>query len=365
MQILEFKPKDHFLKVLIYGPSGAGKTTLASTAPDVLFLSAEHWLLSIREKKPKYIPINSLEDIREAYAYLSKWEHNYKTVVIDSITEINDLIKLWIEKKLNRQMGIPERTELAKIVENLLRGFVNLNMHVIFLAHELIEYDDKGKIIRIVPSLNWKLATKIAAFMDTVAYINVDWHGIHKITVTPQSNLITKDRTKFITNDMQDLSEWIKKLEALEVWEEAIILDQKIDVPDDVPQVGSEPTTPKAPANNASELDRAPTPDEIQRHLVKTLRDKFQKKIGVKAGSVMADRLKNIYNTDKSMNLSIDQLNDMHQTVDNKTAEEIQDLILNHDSRDKSQPVTPAKTTDVKPSATGALNDIVDDISGW
>ena len=132
-----------------------------------------------------------------------------------------------------------------------------------------------------------------------------------------------------------------------------------------MPQVGSDPTPTKTPVNNVSEMDRAPTPDEIQRHLVKTLRDKFQKKIGVKAGSVMADRLKYIYNTDKSMNLSIDQLNDMHNTVDNKTAEEIQDLILNHDSREKSQPVTPAKTAEVRTSsATGALNDIVDDISG-
>lgn len=53
--------------------------------------------------------------------------------------------------------------------------------------------------------------------MDTVAYMTVDQHGSRKITVTSQANLITKDRTKFITNDMQDLTEWIKRLEALEI----------------------------------------------------------------------------------------------------------------------------------------------------
>lgn len=359
MQILEFVPKDHFLKVLIYGPSWAGKTTLASTAPDVLRLSAEHWLLSIREKKPKYIKIDTLEDIREAWAYLNKWDHKYKTVVIDSITEINDLIKLNIEKKLNRQMGIPERTELAKIVEWLLRGFVNLNMHVVFLAHELIEYDDKGKVIRIVPSLNWKLATKIAAFMDTVAYMNVDQHGSRKITVTSQSNLITKDRTKFITNDMQDLSERIKRLEALEVWEEAVILDEKVDVPDEVPQVTGTPTAPTTPSV-PSWVDTKPTEAELQRHLVKTLRDKFSKKMWTKAGTVMADWLKNMYWVDKSMALNIDQLNEMHQIVDTKTEKEIEDYVLNHDAR--KAPQEQEKKPVAKSDNTG-INNIANDIS--
>lgn len=141
-------------------------------------------------------------------------------------------------------------------------------------------------------------------------------------------------------------------------------MDEKVDVPDEVPQVTGVPTAPVTPPKPTPDLDKAPTPDEIQRHLVKTLRDKFQKKIGAKAGTVMAYWLKNIYNTDKSMNLSIDQLNEMHQITDSKTAEEIEQLILNHDSRDKSQPATPAKTAEVKPSSNSAINNIANDISG-
>lgn len=87
--------------------------------------------------------------------------------MIDSITEINDIIKAGLEAKRGRALQIQDWGEIAKTIENILRTFRALDMHVIFIAQETVERDDQ-KIIRYVPSLNGKTATKIAYFMDIV-----------------------------------------------------------------------------------------------------------------------------------------------------------------------------------------------------
>lgn len=82
--------KSHGIKVLVHGRAGAGKTTLASTAPDPIILSAEAGLLSLADTEIPTILITTFTELEEAYNFIVQSEHakQFKTICLDSITEI-------------------------------------------------------------------------------------------------------------------------------------------------------------------------------------------------------------------------------------------------------------------------------------
>ena len=83
------------IKVLIYGPAGAGKTVFCTTAPDdekTLIISAEGGLLSIQDNALVDIcVVTSIDDVYEIFNHL-KGEHPYQWVCLDSISEIAEVV---------------------------------------------------------------------------------------------------------------------------------------------------------------------------------------------------------------------------------------------------------------------------------
>lgn len=224
MQIKQYSPKDQTIKCLIYGSSGSGKTTFAASAPNPIFASSEKWLMSIRKYAPAYTEINSLWDLKELLKFLREEKHDFKTVIIDSITEINDIIKNAIEKKSGRGMQLQDWWTLWKEIKSILRDFRDLPMHVIFIAQETIDKDE-DKISKILPSLNGKSATDIAYYMDVVWYVYIDkkdW--LRKINTSPNSYYLSKDRTNVIQWwENQNFSEWVKMVQ-----EDVVITEEKV-----------------------------------------------------------------------------------------------------------------------------------------
>src|SRR5660397_278628 len=93
-----------YAKVVVYGPPGAGKTTFGATFPDALILSAESGLLSIRDKDIDTWTIDKWEDLEEAFGFLRRGEHEYKTAVSYTHlraheTKANLVCRLLLEKK--------------------------------------------------------------------------------------------------------------------------------------------------------------------------------------------------------------------------------------------------------------------------
>lgn len=124
-------------------------------------------MLSIAGKNPAFVEIRSLKDLQDLLDYLKTQKHEFETVIIDSITEINDIIKIDIEKRTGRSMQLQDWGELSKKIRGVLRGFRDLPMHTLFIAQESVDKDE-DKVTKIVPSLNGKAATEIAYFMDIV-----------------------------------------------------------------------------------------------------------------------------------------------------------------------------------------------------
>ncbi len=271
--IKKFSPKTHKIKAVIYGGSGSWKTSFWGSAPKPIFASAEGWLLSIQHLGPEYVDIKSIEDLASLLTYLKTQKHDYQTIVIDSITEISEIIKADIQRRSGKQMEQRDWGVLSKKIRDILVGFRNLDMHVLFIAQEKYEKDE-STIIKIFPSLNGKSADEIAYFMDIVGYLNIDPStNERKILTMTNQKYVTKDRTRMIGNDTTcDFSAWVEAVKGLEVVkEDQVVYDENLEnnweietnevikknpTPSTSTVAKTAPQARKAPENDASEAQR-------------------------------------------------------------------------------------------------------------
>lgn len=137
---------DAFVTALFYGRSGTGKTTLASTFPKKLLL------LDFRDKGTdsiKDVPnidvisIVNWEDIESLYWALKKGDHKYKTVVLDTISGMQDLAikEVKRENKVDEEDALSRRNwgEVSGMMGQWLMNVRDLPLHIVFLAPDRIK----------------------------------------------------------------------------------------------------------------------------------------------------------------------------------------------------------------------------------
>ena len=225
MKIKKYTPTTHKIKSLIYGKSWTWKTTFGATAKNVLFASAENGLLSVWDKNVSYVDIKTKKDFKDLQAYLKKGWHGFETLVIDSITEIADIIKNSIEESTWKKMQMQDWGTLKKELEDIIMNVKNLDMNVIIIAQEDTKFDDT-KVHQIWPAVLWSASVKLTYTMDIVGYIGIDKDWERKIITSPNERLFTKDRTWKIWNDTPvDFEEWIKKVKDIKIKEQEEVIE--------------------------------------------------------------------------------------------------------------------------------------------
>ena len=206
--IVNSEELDKHVKMLLYGASGVGKTVFGSTAPDVLFLDAEAGMLSVREKNLDRIKVIDFADVYKAFDFLKLGEHKYKTVVIDSLTEIQRKSMDSILKKTNRDKPqIQDWGSNIEQIRKMVRYFRDLPMNVIVIGlDQQIEQDDMTGTTKRAPALQGRsLPQEVMGYYDIVGYmfaqerVKQDNSGekeiVRAIRVQPSQNVYAKDRS--------------------------------------------------------------------------------------------------------------------------------------------------------------------------
>lgn len=224
IQIKKFKPEDHKIKALIYGKSWSGKTTLASTAPNPLFICSENWLLSIADKWVDYVEVKNLKDLKEVKKVLNEWVE-YDSIVFDSLTEIANAIKEDLTDNNKKSMDMRKRWEYANEMMQTIRDIVRTNYNIISIVHDKKIVDEEGNLALIDISIQWSAKDEIPRYFDVIAYTFVDKDWTMRATANPSDKLITKDRTNTLPGDLPlDITERQKSYKKwVKVWKTKVV----------------------------------------------------------------------------------------------------------------------------------------------
>jgi phage nucleotide-binding protein len=163
------------VKLLVYGQAGAGKTSLIRTLPNPIVLSAEGGLLSIQDADLPFIEVNSMDDLNEAYEWLTSSEEaaQFESVALDSISEVAEVV-LQYELKRNKD-GRAAYGELNSTMQELIRSFRDLpGKHVYFSAKLEKSQDEMGRML-YNPGMPGKSLTQgLPYFFDEVLALRVE-----------------------------------------------------------------------------------------------------------------------------------------------------------------------------------------------
>ena len=196
------KGKDVRLNILIYGLTDVGKTTLLGSAQrcratsPTLLLDVEGGTQSLAGDAIEIFRPQSFSDIQEVYDFLRYDNKTYKSVGIDSITEIQRKLSMGeIIGTLTEDAGYdnlaehvpPNRYDWLQSGEQMrrfIRAFRELaylsdkkrRIHVIFGALE--KYDDNRRIV--CPSLPGLLGLEVGASVDIMGRLSIEEVNVSK-----------------------------------------------------------------------------------------------------------------------------------------------------------------------------------------
>lgn len=181
---------DRALTILMHGLSGAGKTTLACTAPKpLLLLDVEMASRFVRGRKIKWNPltdappvadgswdvcvvtVNEFQKAQKAYEYLKSGNHPFKSVVVDSISELQS--KAVEQIKGRQQFQTQDWGKLLSVMSFFCKDLRDLagtdeKIEAIIITATSRDYDG---IIK--PYLQGQIASQAPYWFDITGYLYV------------------------------------------------------------------------------------------------------------------------------------------------------------------------------------------------
>lgn len=227
------------LNILIHADSGHGKSWLAATAPGpILYIDVEGRSDYIRGNKVKWDPkkdipaesdnadIITVVDLQKYQAmelvmqWLSSGKHPFKSVVIDSITELQ-------ERMMDSLVGaeLPQQEHWGALLREMKRLIIRLKdlrrhpknpILALVLVTGTQEKNNKQRAL-----LQGQLATKIAYLVDVIGYLVrsvTDGTEIRKLYIKPYGPYEAKDNTDILSRhygaviDDPNISEMVRVL---------------------------------------------------------------------------------------------------------------------------------------------------------
>lgn len=264
---------DEWIKNLIYADPGGGKTHLLGTAADhpetrpVLIFDVDGGLKTLKKfENKKYIErivCRSMDDVKKNYDELfysidADGNLPYKTVGIDSLSELTDLDMRFIMKaayntnpdKVNIDVPSPREWGIARAhVRNVVRAFRDLPCHVIMTAHVGVE-EQEGQPTKYFPAFAGKLKREVPGFFDVVGYMSTDTttgEAIRQIQFLGTRRVVAKDRLGVFGNLLRNPSVPL-------MWD---LISGNVDLAslNGQPEVPPEPVATKEPITDATDTD--------------------------------------------------------------------------------------------------------------
>lgn len=216
MLITSTKSSIDYVKAILYGDAGVGKTVLLSTAPAPIILSVEQGLLSLSDKEIDVIEIpykNSLKVMNEAYKFL-KDDKEHNTIGLDSLSELAE--SMLIEYKDNEKDPRKAYGRMADELYDITRKFRSLNKHIVFITKQVYETDENGKTSYRPFTPGKSFTLQVPYLFDEVFCMRLGRSGtetVRYIQTQPDFQYSAKDRSgKLLKSEEPDLTKIFNKI---------------------------------------------------------------------------------------------------------------------------------------------------------
>lgn len=185
------KPKDRPVICTITGDAGTGKTSLAATFPNPIFIRAEDGLQSVpAESRPDAFPvIKTPDNLWGQLGALINENHKYKTLVIDSVTALERLFMQSVidsdpkkPKSINQALGgygagVAAVGSMHQRVRKAAGMLNDKGMNIVFIAHaetENIELPDSDPYTRYSLRIGKKSVASYIDEVDLVGFLKLE-----------------------------------------------------------------------------------------------------------------------------------------------------------------------------------------------
>ena len=166
------------MSILLYGRSGTGKTTIAATFPKpLLFLDIKEFgtdsVCDIPGIDALYV--ETWQDFETIYWFLRAGNHQYKTIVIDTVTMMQKLAQEYSleqdgkekDGQMNKNLwGITSKTMCAWLI-----NYRDLPYNIVFLAQDRITTEEGAREDQITPEVGPRLMPSVAACINAAVRI--------------------------------------------------------------------------------------------------------------------------------------------------------------------------------------------------
>lgn len=216
--------EDRSLILVVHGEAGTGKSRLGHTAPAPrLVLDAENGSRFVPVSKVAWDPnrepppapgewescvvkVRDFATVKRAYEWLERGDHPFRSVVLDSITEIQKRCR----DAIGGESALTERQwgDLLVQMERLVRDFRDLTMNPKLPIEALVVLalsdEKKGKVR---PLIQGSLGMSLPGFVDTIGYLAAfpeDDVIVRRLLVSPHTQFEAKDRTGRLPTTIDD-----------------------------------------------------------------------------------------------------------------------------------------------------------------
>lgn len=244
--------KVSYIKVLAYGPSGGGKTSLMSTMPGpvLVLLTEKQGEMSIRRVNPqakiRYIEdkirckchgklaakcpdgapkgtekVRAADDLYATLDELATKKHPFVSVVLDSLTDLQQVLLSDMKGgKPGAQISLPEWGKLIDRTKDLVIRLRNLNMHVgiICLSDEV--QDNNSRMIYRPSLAGKKLPGNVIQYFNLCCFVrkvrepSAVGGAIHQAVFDAGDEYYTKGHPALEAVEVPNVRAWVEKIAA-------------------------------------------------------------------------------------------------------------------------------------------------------